>query len=333
MFRSTTNSSENSSDDESRTRRLPTPTPTPDTLPLNELNLRQINSNDPDVLFSGSLGNVLPEFSITINRTNIPTNSQTNRTGGGSETPAPIFDLNNVPRALRDIVETFMQNIPSNHPVKRATTNAIEQLKVVDINKLNEEEQKCPICYEEFDQASIEGEKSEIFNIDDRFKEFDDDPLPWFPIDSTGDRDNTVYKSNKETVQRENNPNHSSHIPVQMPCGHIFGKSCLVEWLKSNVSCPLCRREVEDSNVSSKSLIINRSFCPAHWSSLEDHTSLDPSIPVPISILTQRPGSSRANRGTNGFFDNVLNQTLNRYRAGNGNTTINRTTSNVNGQQ
>ncbi|KAK6199935.1 uncharacterized protein RJT21DRAFT_37708 [Scheffersomyces amazonensis] len=38
------------------------------------------------------------------------------------------------------------------------------------------------------------------------------------------------------------------HIPVKMPsCNHIFGKTCIVEWLKSNVSCPLCRSEVEAS--------------------------------------------------------------------------------------
>lgn len=44
--------------------------------------------------------------------------------------------------------------------------------------------------------------------------------------------------------QTQEEPN--CHYPVKMPgCNHIFGRSCLVEWLKSNVSCPLCRKEVE----------------------------------------------------------------------------------------
>lgn len=37
-----------------------------------------------------------------------------------------------------------------------------------------------------------------------------------------------------------------SHTPVKMPnCSHVFGKPCIMEWLGSNVSCPVCRKEVE----------------------------------------------------------------------------------------
>lgn len=38
----------------------------------------------------------------------------------------------------------------------------------------------------------------------------------------------------------------AGHTPVKMPsCEHIFGRACIVQWLKSSVSCPLCRSEVE----------------------------------------------------------------------------------------
>eukprot|EP00755_Sulcionema_specki_P040274 Sspe_Gene.25001::Locus_9991_Transcript_1_1_Confidence_1.000_Length_1272::g.25001::m.25001 len=30
----------------------------------------------------------------------------------------------------------------------------------------------------------------------------------------------------------------------KMPCEHIFHETCLIEWLKSNVTCPLCRYEL-----------------------------------------------------------------------------------------
>ncbi|KAF2761954.1 hypothetical protein EJ05DRAFT_190464 [Pseudovirgaria hyperparasitica] len=32
--------------------------------------------------------------------------------------------------------------------------------------------------------------------------------------------------------------------PVQVPCGHIFGKDCLEDWLRMSNQCPMCRRNM-----------------------------------------------------------------------------------------
>lgn len=50
----------------------------------------------------------------------------------------------------------------------------------------------------------------------------------------------------KEREQKQKELQMEGHIAVKMPnCKHVFGKSCIIEWLKNNVSCPLCREEVE----------------------------------------------------------------------------------------
>lgn len=45
------------------------------------------------------------------------------------------------------------------------------------------------------------------------------------------------------------------HVPLKMPCGHMFGQSCLAEWLRENTSCPLCRVSVADAEPEAPSII------------------------------------------------------------------------------
>ncbi|KAL3745898.1 hypothetical protein ACJRO7_014921 [Eucalyptus globulus] len=35
---------------------------------------------------------------------------------------------------------------------------------------------------------------------------------------------------------------------VEIPCSHLFHNKCIVEWLKRNNSCPLCRCKVEEED-------------------------------------------------------------------------------------
>ncbi|CAK9437555.1 uncharacterized protein LODBEIA_P19330 [Lodderomyces beijingensis] len=62
-----------------------------------------------------------------------------------------------------------------------------------------------------------------------------EDQFPGYKSEDKEMKDKRIEKYKKE-----------GHMAVKMPeCEHIFGLSCIVEWLKANVSCPLCRREVE----------------------------------------------------------------------------------------
>lgn len=245
------------------------------------------NERSPDVLFRGSFTQGFPSFSVTIDRTNI--------TSDGAVVGEPVFNFGNLPNNLRDMVQSLME---SNRPrKKKATKDAIKRLKIIDPTTLKESERVCSICYDKFDQPKNEGRANDskpiTISINDTRELLTGDPPIIFPKDPTGSRYSEYHRLAKQSKHKdtgkepEDNGQEGEHIPVQMPCGHIFGRSCLLEWLKSNISCPLCRREVEAQPVQAteeatadQRFFRNRSICPATWSA-SDNLYEDPEIPFP----------------------------------------------------
>lgn len=271
-------------------------------VPPTGVDLEQVAATDPDVLFRGAFGNNVPQFSVTLNRTNI--------TPEGHVAGEPIFNFSNIPPQLRDLIEGAIRG--GRGPMKKqATEDVINHLEVMDLNDLTESENCCAICYEPFDrpyitnaqQTAQAGAQKRTEALRQRFTEIDGDPGILIPRDATAKSHgelNFIYKK-KFPKREEQTPKQPEHIPVKMPCNHIFGRSCLLEWLKSNVSCPLCRREVESQPVNpqtganpaaesrAQSLIMNRAFSPADWASTE-LTNDDPAIPYPLATNSRRSG-------------------------------------------
>ena len=42
---------------------------------------------------------------------------------------------------------------------------------------------------------------------------------------------------------------HVHERPAKLQCGHIFGRVCIIKWLKQKTSCPECRAEVFPSQI------------------------------------------------------------------------------------
>ena len=53
-----------------------------------------------------------------------------------------------------------------------------------------------------------------------------------------------LTRGKEKTVQPSSEEDEREY-PLEMPCGHVFGSTCLKAWLYQSPTCPLCRVEVE----------------------------------------------------------------------------------------
>ncbi len=138
-----------------------------------------------------------------------------------------------------------------------------ESFRVCKLEELAEEDRKCPICYDAYiEPAEVEKDGSvkekdakDSINSNGKRPRKDGKESQKKRRKNNADGQSSSYTSalgEKESI-KESSPAEDDkyvHVPVKMPCGHVFGRTCLHEWLKTNNSCPLCRDKIKHTRGS-----------------------------------------------------------------------------------
>jgi len=164
-----------------------------------------------------------------------PSSSDTNPPDAGVQNVIPPEELQNLfSRFLRaPFAPGQFEPMPPWNPKKHATQSALETLESIDVTGLPEGERRCHICMQDFYVKPVGPRSPYVEDVKD------EDDLQ------------NVLSSTREKLTRgqEDVPSASEEdereTPLEMPCGHVFGSTCLKAWLYQSPTCPLCRVEVE----------------------------------------------------------------------------------------
>jgi hypothetical protein len=176
---------------------------------------------DSDVLTS-SLG--LPQHAITVAVDQAATNASL------TVTEVPLSNYQDFLGHLDQLMNAPMPDLESvltqiySRPLRAAFEAAaafVDTLEEVDIADIAAEDMTCPHCWLPFGTTTDEDNPSILVYPDDEEREI-------------SERMNASY----ELPFCENRPNND---PVKTPCGHVFGRQCLIQSLETNMICPMCR--------------------------------------------------------------------------------------------
>lgn len=80
------------------------------------------------------------------------------------------------------------------------------------------------------------------------------------------------------------------HSPVELPCGHKFGASCVIEWLHKSKQCPLCRSKFDTEHITFNHKLIEQKI-PCSWVSKYRGDFILPTSEIGSSIGIRKPTS------------------------------------------
>lgn len=222
---------------------------------------------------TNELGSTLRTFVFNVIRDSASSNNNSNNNNNGDSTNQSPFTFNNGNTTIAIATS-------SGSPRKQKAEKAAKDVRKVDPSKIKSSENSCPICYEPYKGvlASDESPLTIEERLTERLLNSNSDPAIPLSIDSAPSRNSLKFIK----IEDSSNKTVSAHFPVKLPCNHIFGKPCIEEWLVTNSSCPLCRKEVPDSLINLiKANPKKRSFVSSVLSSNENKYG-DPSIPFEI---------------------------------------------------
>jgi len=153
-------------------------------------------------------------------------------------------------------------SLSTDAPSHSTSQQGLEKLQRIAPADIPEAERQCSICYEPYDELPTEtANGSEATQEPQETRELQETREPQETSTQPGPQstdESDVYPGPPHNEQPNNeqplpsdsqtdaaDPDEGAHFPVKMPCGHIFGSSCLRLWLRDSISCPLCRTNIE----------------------------------------------------------------------------------------
>lgn len=204
---------------------------------------------------------------ITVNYVFSDENNPQNPNRSGSLVMTlPNNSSNRDPRIIQEFIRlaTLMaySTIVNLNKEKGITIDKFNSFDIKTLEELKDTSKECSICFEDY-IAYSDKNCAKKRSITEEIKSDDvlvkKRKLNNSEAESVAASSSTSATSPNSTTGEANSsrPKYLSeftgtfeHLPVQMPCGHVFGKSCLFEWLKSHSSCPLCRDSVSETNTN-----------------------------------------------------------------------------------